>query len=228
MFRIVPFGCLPLLLVVALAILFPIFLADAMAAAFAKLGLSPGLSLAVVIAMFVGGLFNIPLKRVPRVMSIDTAPLGLYGAGRLFPQWFRQPSSTVIAVNVGGCVIPCTIVVYELARIAEHGSTALALTAGAVAINAALCFRLARPVPNVGIALPPLVPALAAAACGFLFMRDFAPPVAFTAGVLGPLVGADLLNLRRIVHGGAGIASIGGAGTFDGIVLSGLVATLLS
>jgi len=227
-FRIVPFGCLPLLLVVALAILFPIFLADAMAAAFAKLGLSPGLSLAVVIAMFVGGLFNIPLKRVPRVMSIDTAPLGLYGAGRLFPQWFRQPSSTVIAVNVGGCVIPCTIVVYELARIAEHGSTALALTAGAVAINTALCFRLARPVPNVGIALPPLVPALAAAACGFLFMRDFAPPVAFTAGVLGPLVGADLLNLRRIVHGGAGIASIGGAGTFDGIVLSGLVATLLS
>jgi uncharacterized membrane protein len=227
-FRIVPFGCLPILLVVALAILFPIFLADAMAAAFAKLGLSPGLSLAVVIAMFVGGLFNIPLKRVPRVMSIDTAPLGLYGAERIFPGWFRQPSATVIAVNVGGCVIPCMIVVYELARIAEHGSTALALTAGAVAINTALCFRLARPVPNVGIALPPLVPALAAAACGFLFMRDFAPPVAFTAGVLGPLVGADLLNLRRILHGGAGIVSIGGAGTFDGIVLSGLVATLLS
>ena len=228
MFRIVPFGCLPLLLVVALAILFPIFLADAMAAAFAKLGLSPGLSLAVVIAMFVGGLFNIPLRRVPRVMSIDTAPLGLYGAERIFPGWFRQPASTVIAANVGGCVIPCMIVVYELARIAERGSTALALTAGAAAINTALCYRLARPVPNVGIALPPLVPALAAAACGFLFMRDFAPPVAFTAGVLGPLLGADLLNLRRIPHGGAGIVSIGGAGTFDGIVLSGLVATLLS
>jgi uncharacterized membrane protein len=31
-----------------------------------------------------------------------------------------------------------------------------------------------------------------------------------------------------MLHGGAGIASIGGAGTFDGIVLSGLVATLLS
>lgn len=228
MFRIVPFGCLPLLLVVALAILFPIFLADAMAAAFAKLGLSPGLSLAVVIAMFVGGLFNIPLKRVPRVMSIDTAPLGLYGAGRILPQWFRQPSSTVIAVNVGGCVIPCAIVAYELARIAGHGSTALALTAGAVAINAALCYRLARPVPNVGIVLPPLVPALAAAACGFLFLRELAPPIAFTAGVLGPLLGADILNLRRMTRGGGAVASIGGAGTFDGIVLSGLVATLLS
>jgi uncharacterized membrane protein len=222
--RIVPFGCLPLILLVGLAVLFPLFLADAMAAAFAKLGLSPGLSLAVVIAMFVGGLFNIPLKRVPRVMSIDTAPLGLYGAGSILPQWFRQSPSTVIAVNVGGCVIPCAIVAYELARIAAHGSMALALTAAAAAINTAICYRLARPVPGVGIVLP----ALAAAACGFLFMRDLAPPVAFTAGVLGPLIGADLLNLRRMMRGGAGIASIGGAGTFDGIVLSGLVATLLA
>jgi uncharacterized membrane protein len=161
-------------------------------------------------------------------MSVDTAPLGLYGAGRIFPQLFHQPSSTVIAVNVGGCLIPCAIVAYELTRIAGHGSTALALTALAAAINTALCYRLARPVPNVGIVLPALAPALAAAACGIIFMRELAPPIAFTAGVLGPLVGADLLNLRRMLHGGAGIASIGGAGTFDGIVLSGLVATLLA
>jgi uncharacterized membrane protein len=228
MVRIVPFGCLPLILLIALAILFPVFLADAMAAAFAKLGLSPGLSLAVVIAMFVGGLFNIPLKKVPRVMSIDSEPLGLYGAGRLFPRMFGPSSSTVIAVNVGGCIIPCAIVAYELVRIAGHGSAALALTGAAAAINAAICYRLARPVPNVGIVLPALAPALAAAACAFLFMRELAPPIAFTAGVLGPLVGADILNLRRMLHGGAGMASIGGAGTFDGIVLSGLVATLLS
>jgi uncharacterized membrane protein len=226
--RIVPFGCLPLILLAGIAILFPIFLADAMAAAFSKLGISPGLSLGVVIAMFFGGLFNIPLRRVPRVMSVDTEPLGLYGAGRIFPQWFRRSSTTVIAVNVGGCVIPCMIVAYELVRIAGHGSTALALTAASVAINTAVCYRLARPVPNVGIVLPPLAPALAAAVCGFLFMREFAPPIAFTAGVLGPLLGADVLNLRRMMHGGPGIASIGGAGTFDGIVLSGLVATLLA
>jgi uncharacterized membrane protein len=226
--RIMPFGCLPIILLVGLAILFPLFLADAMAAAFAKLGISPALSLGVVISMFFGGLFNIPLKSVPRVMSIDTEPLGLYGAGRILPRWFRRPSSTVLAVNVGGCIIPCIIVAYELVRIAGHGATALALTAAAVAVNTAVCYRLARPVPNVGVVLPPLAPALAAAACGILFMRNFAPPVAFTAGVLGPLLGADVLNLRRVLHDGSGIASIGGAGTFDGIVLSGLVATLLS
>jgi uncharacterized membrane protein len=228
MFRFMPFGCLSFVLLAALVILFPFFLADVMAGALGKLGLSPGLSLLVIVSMFAGGLINIPVRRIPRVMSIDTEPLGLFGMQRMFPGWMRQTSYTVIAVNVGGCVIPCLIAAYEIARITGHGSTALALTAAAVVINTAVCFRLARPVPNVGIVLPAIAPALVAAACAFIFMRDFAPPVAFTAGVLGPLIGADLLNLRRIGRVSTGIASIGGAGTFDGIVLSGLVATLLS
>jgi uncharacterized membrane protein len=57
---------------------------------------------------------------------------------------------------------------------------------------------------------------------------DQAPPVAFVAGVLGPLIGADLLHLRDIEKIATGIASIGGAGTFDGIVLSGIVAAYLA
>ena len=228
MFRAVPFGCLSFLLLVGLVILFPLFLADAMAGALAKLGLSPSLSLIVVLAMFMGGLVNIPIRKIPRVMSVESAPLGLFGVERVFPGWMRQSSHTVIAVNVGGCIIPCVLVIYELVRISGHGSTALMLTGAAVAINVAVCYWLARPVPNVGIVLPALAPALVAAACAFIFMRDFAPPIAFTAGVLGPLVGADLCNLRRIQRISTGIASIGGAGTFDGIVLSGLVATLLA
>ena len=55
-----------------------------------------------------------------------------------------------------------------------------------------------------------------------------APPVVFVAGVLGPLIGADLLHLRDIEKITTGIASIGGAGTFDGIVLSGIVAAYLA
>jgi uncharacterized membrane protein len=47
-------------------------------------------------------------------------------------------------------------------------------------------------------------------------------------GVLGPLIGADLLHLRDIKTLETGIASIGGAGTFDGIVLSGIVADYLA
>jgi uncharacterized membrane protein len=67
-----------------------------------------------------------------------------------------------------------------------------------------------------------------AALSAIILMPDFAPPLAFTAGVIGPLVGADLLHLDHMSRDTPGVASIGGAGTFDGIVLSGLVATLLA
>jgi uncharacterized membrane protein len=228
MYRQVPFGCLSLILFVGLIILFPIFLANIMVGAMAKLGLSPGTSLLAVIAIFIGGLVNIPVRKVPRVMSIETAPLQMFGFQRLAPEWMRQTSYTVIAVNVGGCVIPCLIAVYELARISTHGTTAILITLAAIAVNVGVCHLIARPVPNVGITMPAPIPALAAALCALLLIRPLAAPVAFTAGVLGPLIGADLLNLRRIERISSGVMSIGGAGTFDGIVLSGLVATLLA
>jgi uncharacterized membrane protein len=76
--------------------------------------------------------------------------------------------------------------------------------------------------------MPGLVPALIAAVLALLLAPDQAAPVAFVAGVAGPLIGADLLHLKDIEKSAVGIASIGGAGTFDGIVLSGIVAAYLA
>ena len=42
------------------------------------------------------------------------------------------------------------------------------------------------------------------------------------------LIGADLTNLNQLQTLGAPVASIGGAGTFDGVFLTGIVAVLLS
>ncbi len=47
-------------------------------------------------------------------------------------------------------------------------------------------------------------------------------------GSLGVLIGADLLNLGKLQGLGAPVASIGGAGTFDGIFVTGLIAVLLA
>jgi uncharacterized membrane protein len=58
--------------------------------------------------------------------------------------------------------------------------------------------------------------------------NDVRAPVAFVAGVAGPLLGADLLNFRHFTRISAGVVSIGGAGTFDGIVISGMLAALLA
>lgn len=81
--------------------------------------------------------------------------------------------------------------------------------------------------PGLGIAVPPLAPPLLAAAAALIIAPDTAAAVAYIAGSLGTLIGADLLNLRRLGELGAGVASIGGAGTFDGIFLSGIMAVVL-
>ena len=67
-----------------------------------------------------------------------------------------------------------------------------------------------------------------AALLALLFAPSEAAPVAYIAGVAGPLIGADLLHLKDIEESATGVASIGGAGTFDGIVLSGIVAAFLA
>jgi uncharacterized membrane protein len=87
---------------------------------------------------------------------------------------------------------------------------------------------LAQPVPGVGIALPPLLPSLVTAAAALLLDSRQAPRTAFIAGTLGTLIGADLMNLGNLQGLGAPVASIGGAGTFDGIFLTGIIAVLLA
>jgi uncharacterized membrane protein len=52
--------------------------------------------------------------------------------------------------------------------------------------------------------------------------------IAYVSGVLGTLIGADLMNLNRVADLGAPVTSIGGAGTFDGVFLTGILAVLVA
>lgn len=223
-----PYGCLPLAAFFSLLILLPIFLADIMLTALGRLGLSPGVSMCAALGIFLGGMINIPVKQIPRTEILESHAFGMFGFERMFPDRMRRTPYTVIAVNFGGCVVPVIIVAYEFIRISLLGISGLMLTLIAVAINAAACYHMARPIPKVGIAMPTLIPGLLAALCGILFHQELAPMIAFCAGVLGPLIGADLLHLNEIKTINTSVASIGGAGTFDGIVISGLLATLLA
>ena len=91
-----------------------------------------------------------------------------------------------------------------------------------------LTYRLAKPMPGVGIALPAFVPPVLAAILSVILAYGHAPVIAYISGTLGTLIGADLLNIRKIEALGAPVVSIGGAGTFDGIFLNGLLAVLLA
>jgi len=83
-------------------------------------------------------------------------------------------------------------------------------------------------VQGVGIAVPIFVPPVVTALVAVLIARQHAAVLAYAGGSLGTLIGADLLNLGVVRGLGAPVASIGGAGTFDGIFLTGIVAVLLA
>jgi uncharacterized membrane protein len=77
-------------------------------------------------------------------------------------------------------------------------------------------------------ALPIFVPAIASALVAMVLSFRRAAPLAYIGGSLGALVGADLLNLNRVQGLSAPVVSIGGAGTFDGVFLTGILAVLLA
>lgn len=130
---------------------------------------------------------------------------------------------TIIAVNVGGAVVPTLLSLYLLVKTGMYGR-ALA----GVAIVTAVVHGLAHPIHGVGIAVPVFIPPVVAAVTALLLSRQSAPSLAYISGSLGTLIGADLLNLGIIQALGAPIASIGGAGRFDGIFMTGILAVLLA
>ncbi|MCP9456824.1 MAG: DUF1614 domain-containing protein [Nitrospira sp.] len=219
---------LPLLFFFVLLVLLPLFFGHLFTAALIKLKLEPQIALLVVIGIFIGSLINLPVRRIARIEAVPVDPLAIFGLQGWWPVFQRMRRETVIAVNVGGCVIPTALAIYETAHLVMAGRQAMRGLLFAVLINTMVCYWMAKPVQGVGITMPGLLPAVVASVSALLLVPDHAPPVAFVAGVLGPLIGADLLHLRDIEKITTGMASIGGAGTFDGIVLSGIMAAYLA
>jgi uncharacterized membrane protein len=176
-------------------------------------------------AIIIGGFVNIPVKRIAHERVVPMHPLAVLGLTRFWPEMVRERSETIIAVNFGGCVVPTGLAVYQLLHLSAAAASALLALLVTAGVNIAVCYFVARPVQGVGILLPGLVPAAVAALLALIFAPGDAAPVAYVAG---PLIGADLLHLREIEQSAVGVASIGGAGTFDGIVLSGIVAAYLA
>jgi uncharacterized membrane protein len=230
----VPPGCIAIIILFGLLFIVPFFFTQAIFTALSKLGLSPGLALVALAGIFLGSAINIPVKRIKREEELSYNPFAIFGLQRILPNDWTSVSHRVvskymvIAVNVGGCLIPAAIALYEILRAAKQGSYEFFVLCLITGINIIVCYRLARPIPNLGIGMPALIPPLVAVLPAIIFVPHFAPPVAFTAGVLGPLIGADLLHLKDVDRLRTRVVSIGGAGTFDGIVLSGMIAALLA
>jgi len=197
---------LPLLILAALFVLLIVLVeVRVLTYAYRKIGVHPRYAFAVLLLSLIGSFKDIPLFAL--------APSGAVRTG----------GSTIVALNVGGALIPILVSLYLVARTRMYVRILIA-----TAVVAAIVHSLARIVPGVGIAVPILVPPLVAAAVALLLAFRRAPPVAYVAGSMGTLIGADLMNLGEIARIGAPVVSIGGAGTFDGVFLTGILAGLLA
>lgn len=190
--------------------------------AYMKLGISSGAAMLLLFGSLAGSYFNIPITILPAQEVRSGEIIDFFGMQYVVPLVHQWPG-TVLAVNVGGAVIPTIMSTYLVLRYQLWLRSAIAVIAIAIIIHA-----MATPVRGVGIAVPVFAPVVVTAILAFLLSREYAAPLAYIGGSMGTLVGADLMNLDKIGSLGAPVASIGGAGTFDGIFLTGILAVLLA
>jgi uncharacterized membrane protein len=190
--------------------------------AYMRLGVSSGVALLLLFASLVGSYFNIPLLELPQQRALSGQVVEFFGMRYVVPVVVQWPG-TLIAVNVGGAIIPTLMSVYLLVRYRLWVQGAVG-----TAIVAFIVHMMAQPVAGLGIAVPVFTPVIATVIVAVLLAREQRAPLAYIAGSMGTLIGADLLNFDKIGGLGAPIASIGGAGTFDGIFLTGILAVLLA
>lgn len=198
--------------------------------AFTKIGFSWSQALFVLLASLLGSSINIPLTNLQcSTPMVQERQIKAFGISYRVPVVEVVSCNTLLAVNVGGALIPALISIALIHRF--PGSLNYAIIG--IVFVAILTNLVARPVKGLGIVTPALLPPLAAALAAILLVYFGGAPhdiiflIAYVSGTLGALIGADILNLNKIRDLGAPVASIGGAGTFDGVFLSGLIAVLL-
>jgi len=190
--------------------------------AYAKIGIGRRHMFALIILSLLGSYINMPVAELPAKEVISDHQITFYGMRYIIPFVVDWPR-TIIAVNLGGAVIPTILSIYLLIKNKLYLMGFLSVIIVTIVIH-----YLAHPVRGVGIAVPIFIPPLVTTAVALLLSREYAAPLAYIAGSLGTLIGADLLNLGRIEGMGAPVASIGGAGTFDGIFMNGIFSVLLA
>ena len=167
-------------------------------------------------------MINLPLFTIDADNPVDTSIPPL--PGLLRHQHLPFEGRTIIAINVGGCLVPLMFSLY-LIQLYQLNWLQICF---AILIVTIVCYFFSRPIPGLGIGMPILVAPLTAAITALVVDLEHSAPLAYISGTLGVMIGADLLRLKNIRRMGAPLASIGGAGTFDGIFLTGIVAVLLA
>jgi uncharacterized membrane protein len=215
-------GTFLLLLFGLLAVLCLLVVFHVLRFAYARIGIAPQYFFTLLVLTLLGSYVNVPLVQFPEARVLSPQLVTVYGVPYVIPLVEDSPG-TLLAINVGGGLIPILLSLYLIAKNRIYRQAAWGVLIVAIA-----CYVMAEPVAGLGIAIPIFYPPLITAIVALVLSRSHAAPLAYVAGSLGTLIGADLLNLPLVARMEAPVMSIGGAGTFDAIFVTGLLAGLLA
>jgi len=187
-----------------------------------KLGLSPDSAILLLISTLIGSLINIRLFTMDS--SLEELPENYQALRSFFNPIPVLKGKIIIALNVGGALIPVCFSIY---LISIYSVSPLQFIP-AITIVAAISYLFSRPIKGLGIGIPIFIAPVTAALTALTIAPAQSAPLAYICGTLGVLIGADLFRLKDIKYIGAPVAAIGGAGTFDGIFFTGIIAVLLA
>jgi uncharacterized membrane protein len=190
--------------------------------AYEKIGISRQHAFTLLLLSLFGSYVNIPVAQLPPEHVESNREVWFFGMHYIVPTVDDWPR-TIIAINVGGALIPTLLSIYLVVKNGLYFSSLVGVTIVAYVVH-----QFAQPVHGLGISVPMYIPPLAAVATAILLSWRNAAPLGYIVGSLGTLIGADILNLDKVRGLGAPVASIGGAGTFDGVFLAGILAVLLA
>jgi uncharacterized membrane protein len=215
-------GAFLLLLSALLVLLLLLVVLHVLKYAYSRIGIAPQYFFSVLVLTLLGSYVNIPLLQFPEAHVLSPQLVTVYGIPYVVPL-VEDRAGTLLAINVGGGLIPILLSLYLVIKNGIYKKAAWGVLIVAIA-----CFVMATPVAGVGITIPIFYPPLITAVVAILLSRTYAAPLAYICGSIGTLIGADLLNLPLVAQMEAPVMSIGGAGTFDAIFITGLLAGLFA
>lgn len=203
-----------------LVVLFILVSINIFGTAFRKLGFPPEYSIYFLFLSLLGSYVNIPVKNIKSRMPVIGKGINFHWSG--YASSLEDEQGAFIAINLGGAVIPAVMSVF-LSTMASLVDVLIGILIMTIVIH-----KITRPVKGSGIAVHAMLPPFLAAAVALIISPHNAPIIAYISGTLGCLIGIDILNLKKIPYLGIPVVSIGGAGTFDAIFLTGIISVLLA
>ncbi len=160
----------PVFFAILVGAFFIVLILRSVSYAYESLGVSHHAAMWLLFASLLGSFFNIPIAELPPEQVMSNQVVDFFGMRYEVPA-VSNWQGTIIAVNVGGAVIPTLVSIYLLIKNQLWVKGLVATTIVAVILH-----WTATPMPGLGIAVPVFLPVLATAIVAMLMSRQYAAP----------------------------------------------------